>query len=415
MKLNYLKEDFKKNNDKPIFNEDFVKNNFPTKREESWKFTDLEKILNFKFKELNVYNKKDIISFNKKLKFDHYSLIAINGNISNYNFGDEEKKFNSSTNFDTGNLSLKINKEHPFNNFTEDLKNDTLLAQNIAFADRGYNLEVASSLKKPIVIYNIFKHDLEDKFINVSNKIKLLNSEATIIEYNIDYSNSCFFRSTFQIFDLNKSNLSYFIINKGTSKSYNYVRNKIKIDRSNYENYIFTSGTKFKKEENEILLNSENSSAKIMSAVFLKNDEHQEIQSTIRHQKPNCKSFQKIKNILKDGSKGIFQGKVYVSKEAQKTDAYQISKGLLLDQKSEFSTKPELEIYADDVKCSHGSTSGNIDEQAQYYLMSRGLSKKQATDLIIRGFLADVISDIKNKDLKNIINSHLDEAISYEN
>ena len=67
MKLNYLKEDFKKNNDKPIFNEDFVKNNFPTKREESWKFTDLEKILNFKFKELNVYNKKDIISFNEKL------------------------------------------------------------------------------------------------------------------------------------------------------------------------------------------------------------------------------------------------------------------------------------------------------------------------------------------------------------
>ena len=152
-----------------------------------------------------------------------------------------------------------------------------------------------------------------------------------------------------------------------------------------------------------------------MSAVFLKNDDHQEIQSIIRHQKPSCKSFQKIKNILRDGSKGIFQGKVYVSKEAQKTDAYQISKGLLLDQKSEFSTKPELEIYADDVKCSHGSTSGNIDEQAQYYLMSRGLSKKKATDLIIRGFLADVISDIKNKDLKNIINSHLDEAISYEN
>ena len=82
--------------------------------------------IKFKFKELNVYNKKDIISFNKKLKFDHYSLIAINGNISNYNFGDEEKKFSSSSNFDNGYLSLKINKKHPFNNFTEDLKNDTL-------------------------------------------------------------------------------------------------------------------------------------------------------------------------------------------------------------------------------------------------------------------------------------------------
>ena len=265
------------------------------------------------------------------------------------------------------------------------------------------------------MIYNIFKHDLENKFINISNKIKLLNSDITIIEYNVDNSNSSFFRSAFQIFDLNKSNLNYFIVNNGTSKSYNYIRNKIKVDKSNYENYIFTSGIKFKKEESEIFLNSENSSAKIMSAVFLKNDDHQEIQSTIRHKKPNCKSFQKIKNILKDESKGIFQGKVHVSKEAQKTDAYQISKGLLLDQKSEFSTKPELEIYADDVKCSHGSTSGNIDEQAQYYLMSRGLSKKKATDLIVKGFLADVISDIKNKDLKKIINSHLDEVINYEN
>ena len=415
MKLNFSKEDFNKNKDNIMFNEDFVKNNFPNKRKENWKFTDLEKILNFKFKELSVYNKKNTITFDEKLQFDHYYLISINGNISKYNFGNGEKKFSSSSKFDTKDLLLKANKIHPFNNFTQDIKNDTLLAQNIAFADRGYNLELASSLSKPIVIYNIFKHDLENKFINISNEIKLLNSDITVIEYNIDYSNSSFFRSTFQNFDLNKSNLNYFIINKGSSKSYNYVRNKIKIDKSNYENYIFTSGTKFKKEDSEISLNSEDSSAKILSAVFLKNDDHQEIQSTIKHKKPNCKSFQKIKNILKDGSKGIFQGKVHVSKEAQKTDAYQISKGLLLDQKSEFSTKPELEIYADDVKCSHGSTSGNIDEQAQYYLMSRGLSKKNATRLIVKGFLADVISEIKNKDLKKIINSHLDDVINYEN
>ena len=160
---------------------------------------------------------------------------------------------------------------------------------------------------------------------------------------------------------------------------------------------------KFKKEENEILLNSENSSAKIMSAVFLKNDDHQEIQSTIRHQKPNCKSFQKIKNILTDGSKGIFQGKVYVSKEAQKTDAYQISKGLLLDQKSEFSTKPELEIYADDVKCSHGSSSGSLNQDSIFYLMSRGLNYKQAKELLINGFLLDVVEKITVSEVKNLV------------
>ena len=243
----------------------------------------------------------------------------------------------------------------------------------------------------------------------------MLNSTATIVEYNIDNSNSSFFKNTFQVVDLNNSNLSYYTINKNISKSFNYARNKIRIEKSDYENYIFTSVVKFKKEDNEIFLNSENSTAKILSAVFLKDKDHQEIQSIIHHKKPNCKSFQKIKNIVKDESKGIFQGKVHVSQEAQKTDAYQLSKGLLMDQKSEFNTKPELEIYADDVKCSHGSTSGNIDEEAKYYLMSRGLSKKAATRLIITGFLADIVSEIKNENLKKVINSHIDETLSYEN
>ena len=104
-----------------------------------------------------------------------------------------------------------------------------------------------------------------------------------------------------------------------------------------------------------------------------------------------------------------------VSRFAQKTDAYQLSKGLILDDKSEFSTKPELEIYADDVKCSHGSTSGNIDEDAVFYLMTRGLSKKEATKLIIKGFLNDVVSEIEDQQVKKLIDEHLEKNINEEN
>ena len=104
-----------------------------------------------------------------------------------------------------------------------------------------------------------------------------------------------------------------------------------------------------------------------------------------------------------------------MSNRAQKTDAYQLSKGLILDDKSEFSTKPELEIYADDVKCSHGSTSGNIDEDAVYYLMTRGLSKMDATKLIIKGFLNDVVTEIKDPQVKKLIDEHLEKNINYEN
>ena len=178
--------------------------------------------------------------------------------------------------------------------------------------------------------------------------------------------------------------------------------------------YIFGSGSKFRKDDYEISLNGENSFAKINSAAILNNGEHHEVKLNVSFE-PNCKSHQKIKNILHGDSKGVFQGKVLVSNRAQKTDAYQLSKGLILDDKSEFSTKPELEIYADDVKCSHGSTSGNIDEDAVYYLMTRGLSKMDATKLIIKGFLNDVVTEIKDLQVKKLIEEHLEKNINYEN
>ena len=101
---------------------------------------------------------------------------------------------------------------------------------------------------------------------------------------------------------------------------------------------------------------------------------------------PNCKSFQKIKNVLDSDSIGVYQGKIFVKDIAQKTDAYQLSKALILNDQAEFNAKPELEIYADDVKCSHGSTSGSIDAEAIHYLMTRGIAFREAKKLLIKVF-----------------------------
>ena len=117
----------------------------------------------------------------------------------------------------------------------------------------------------------------------------------------------------------------------------------------------------------------------------------------------NCKSYQLIKSVLNYNSMGIFQGKIYVDSKAQKTDGYQLSRALLLSDKVEFNAKPELEIYADDVKCSHGSTSGNIDENSIFYLMSRGLSYEQSKKLLTNGFLNEVIEKITNEDVKSLV------------
>ena len=146
--------------------------------------------------------------------------------------------------------------------------------------------------------------------------------------------------------------------------------------------------------------------------MFLNKKEHQEIKTRINHLAQNCNSYQRVKNGLKSDSKGIFQGKIYVRDIAQKTDAYQLSKALLLDSDAEFNSKPELEIYADDVKCSHGSTSGSIDEESLHYLMTRGLDRENSTKLLIKGFLSDVVDFIKNPSIKRFIENRLEEQVN---
>ena len=110
-----------------------------------------------------------------------------------------------------------------------------------------------------------------------------------------------------------------------------------------------------------------------------------------------------IKGVINDQSKAVYQGKIYVDSIAQKTDGYQLSKAILLNDKTEFNAKPELEIYADDVKCSHGSASGSLNENSIFYLRSRGLSYQEAKNLLIKGFLLDVIEKITDDEIKNFI------------
>jgi Fe-S cluster assembly protein SufD len=123
----------------------------------------------------------------------------------------------------------------------------------------------------------------------------------------------------------------------------------------------------------------------------------------ITHDAVACESRQVFKKVLRNGAIGVFQGKILVKEGAQKTDGYQISQSLLLDDDSQFLAKPELEIYADDVVCSHGSTSGAIDEQALFYLCSRGISRKDATDMLTLAFLAEAVEEIENENIAKII------------
>ena len=137
-------------------------------------------------------------------------------------------------------------------------------------------------------------------------------------------------------------------------------------------------------------------------------DFHHDDTVFITHDALNCESRQVFKKVLRNGATGVFQGKILVKEGAQKTDGYQISQSLLLDDDAQFLAKPELEIYADDVACSHGSTSGAIDETALFYLKSRGVPTDKATDLLVLAFLAEAVEEIEAEELRDEIVARLE-------
>ena len=382
----------------------FNQQGFPTRNHEDWKFSDINQIFSKNFKNLESFKneiKPKSINFIKE--FDHNHILMVNGKLENSEFKFEDKN------------KIKI-KSYNDSNFSLNNEENSLINLNNALSNNGLFLEVADNYRfeKAIIIYNVFTDDLKDNLLNNKNKIILgKNSELHIVEYNINQSKNKFIYNTTENVILNE-NASLKTINLQANQNegffYKFSKGKMK-SNSNYSSFIFSSGPKFNKIDAEFDLEGENCDCNIKSALFINKDKHQEIKTKINHLVPNCKSYQKIKSVVDAEGKGVYQGKIYVKDIAQKTNAYQLSKALLLSENSEFNSKPELEIYADDVKCSHGSTSGSVDENSIHYLMTRGLSKKQAVQLLVNGFLNEIIGDIKSNSVRKFIENKIEIQI----
>jgi len=170
-----------------------------------------------------------------------------------------------------------------------------------------------------------------------------------------------------------------------------------------FKSFTMTANGKMTRNECIIEMLGDDSSAHVAGASMGDGDFHDDDTVFVTHEGLRCESRQVFKKVLRNGATGVFQGKILVKAGAQKTDGYQISQSLLLDGDSQFLAKPELEIYADDVICSHGSTSGAIDEDAMYYLRARGVPKATATDLLTLAFLAESVDEIADTDLQDEI------------
>ena len=375
----------------------FIESGFPSRKLENWKFLDLNQIIKKDIGELSFYtdysvtNKVDTSIFIDGL--EHNKIIFINGRIEKIDFNYEDE--NQIEIYD----DIKVNDKFDNENSLIDLNN--------AFRNKYYKILVKKgySTKKPLVIYHSTNEKMKSKNINLRLDFELeQNSSLKLIDFFNDSTDKNFMNILYN-FDLKKDSiLKNYKIDKSLNKNFKYSFNNIDQEINTIsEIFIFSAGSNYFKNEINCNLKGEYSSAFVNGIFSLKENQQHEIRSTINHLVENTKSYQLIKGVLGKNSKAAYQGKIYVTSKAQKTDGYQLSKAILLDETSEFNAKPELEIYADDVKCSHGSASGSLNENSIFYLMSRGLNYKQSKELLINGFMIDVVEKITDSEIKNLI------------
>jgi len=391
---NFSKKDIDK---KKIYLNEFIKKGFPSRKLENWKFSDINQIIQKNIGDLDYYNDYSIpnkIEPSIYVKgFEHNKIVFINGRIEKIEFNYEDE--NKIEIID----KVELEDKTKFENSLIDLNN--------AFTNKYYKIVIKENyvLKKPLIIYHTTTKKLNLKNINLRLDFLIKeNSCLKLIDISDDLSGKNFINTIYN-FELNQDSvLKNYKIDQKTNSNIKYSFNNIEQDiNSVSETFILSSGSSFIKNEINCNLNGKYSSAFINGIFSLNEKRHHEIRTSINHLIDNTKSYQLIKSVLENDSKSVYQGKIFVNSDAQKTDGYQLSKAILLSENAEFNAKPELEIYADDVKCSHGSASGSLNQDSIFYLMSRGLNYKQAKELLINGFLLDVVEKITDSEARNLI------------
>lgn len=167
--------------------------------------------------------------------------------------------------------------------------------------------------------------------------------------------------------------------------------------RGLYDSFTLTLGARLSRHEVLAHLGGSNAAVHVNAAQLLAGNRHADLTSVIRHAAPDCISRQTVKNVIMEGGHGVFQGKIHVDRIAQKTDGYQMNQALLLSERAQIDSKPELEIYADDVKCSHGATVGALDDEQLFYLRARGIPHDEARAMLVRAFLLDALSLVQDE------------------
>lgn len=280
-----------------------------------------------------------------------------------------------------------------------------LAALNTALARDGMLIHVTGKAAKPIHLVNVQASETSDALLHHVVKLDA-GASLTVLEHGPAGAR---FNTVMEV-DVADGASFHHVRVQGRDHARHAATHVFArlATESVFKSFTLTANGMMTRNECVIELTGDDATAHVAGATIGDGDDfHQDDTVFVTHDAERCESRQVFKKVLHNGATGVFQGKILVKAGAQKTDGYQISQSLLLDDDSQFLAKPELEIYADDVACSHGSTSGAIDEDALYYMRARGIPKATATNLLTLSFLAEAVQEIEDEDLRDEISTRL--------
>ncbi|MBT8253645.1 MAG: Fe-S cluster assembly protein SufD [Flavobacteriaceae bacterium] len=389
---------------------DFEEKGFPSKKEEAWKYTSLNKVLKENY---SVFPKQDNALEYREVKryfihdIDSYKIVFIDGKYSSH------LSDTTHDGMDVCLMSAALTKPKYRlvieNYFNKAATTDSLTSLNTAFSREGAYIHIPKNkmVEKPIQIIHFSTGNESAIMLQPRNLIVVEeNSFVQIIERHQSLTNNAVLtNSVTEIFAKKRAIIDYYKVQNDHHQASlidnTYVNQR---QESHVSVHTFSFGGKLTRNNLNFYQHGERIDSTLKGVTIIGDKQHVDHNTLVHHIEPNCESHQDYKGIYGDNSTGVFNGKVVVEKEAQKTNAYQANNNLLIDDKATINTKPQLEIFADDVKCSHGCTIGQLDERALFYMRSRGIPEKEARALLMYGFANNVLESVKINALKKRIN-----------
>ena len=387
----------------------FEEKGFPSKKEEAWKYTSLNKILK---EDYSVFPKNENTIEYKDVKkyfihdIDSYKVVFIDGKYSSH------LSETTHDGIDVCLMSAALTKPKYRlvieNYFNKAATKDSLPSLNTAFSQEGAYIHIPKNklVSKPIQIIH-FSTGHEAATLSQPRNLIVVdeNSHVQIIERHQSLTdNPVLTNSVTEIFANKRAIVDYYKIQNDNSNASLIDNTFIKQKRESVASvHTFSFGGKLIRNNLNFYQNGERIDSILKGVTIIGEKQHVDHNTLVHHIEPNCESHQDYKGIFGDSSIGVFNGKIIVDKEAQKTNAFQSNNNILLSDKATINSKPQLEIFADDVKCSHGCTIGQLDESAMFYMQSRGIPEKEAKALLMYAFSNNVLSSVKIPEMKQRI------------